>query len=63
MIKSVLRVDDKVLVFDENGEQLYEYQGQYQELREKILRAAPPNTAFRRITAGNELETVPRKEW
>lgn len=62
-IKSVVRVDDKVLVFDENAEQIPEYQGQYQEVRGKILRDAPPNAALRCITAANKLEAVPREEW
>lgn len=61
MIKSVLRVDDKVLVFDENGVQIPEYQRQYEEVREKILKDAPPDAVFGRITTG--IEIVPREEW
>ncbi len=63
MIKSVLRVGDNVLVFDENAEQIPEYQGQYQEVREKILRDAPSDAAFGRITAAKAIEAVPREEW
>ena len=51
-----------VLVFDEYGEQMPEYQGQYEEVMERILREAPPGAVFSHIT-GNSLEAVPREEW
>ncbi|GAJ09802.1 unnamed protein product, partial [marine sediment metagenome] len=39
MIKSVIRADNGlVAVFDENDEQIAEYQGEYEEVREKVLR-------------------------
>ena len=41
-IKTVVRCpEDLVLVFDPDGEEIPEYQGQYQVLREKILNEAP----------------------
>jgi len=51
-----------VLVFDEDGEQMPEYQGQYEEVMERILRGAPPGAVFSHIT-GNSLKAVPREEW
>jgi hypothetical protein len=62
MIKSVIRADNGlVAVFDENDEQIQEYQGEYEEVREKILRDAPPDVVFGRITT--TIESVPREEW
>ena len=47
MIRSVVRcVNNMVLAFDENGEQIPAYQGQYEEVREKILREAPLSAEF-----------------
>ena len=62
MIKSVLKVENgMVLVFDENDEQIPEYQGQYKEVRDRILRDAPPDAAFGVVTAA--IRAVPREEW
>ena len=62
MIKSVIRTErGMVAVFDENEEQIPEYQGEYKEVREKILRDAPPDAVFSRITT--TIEAVPRKDW
>ena len=47
MIKTVIRLtNDMVMVFDTKGEQVPEYQGQYQDVRERIMRAALPGTVF-----------------
>ena len=62
MIKSVLKLENGiVLVFDENDEQISEYQGQYKEVRDKILRDAPPDAAFGVITGA--IQAIPREEW
>lgn len=62
MIKSVIRAENgSVAAFDENDEQIAEYQGEYEEVREKILRDAPPDAVFGRITT--TIESVPREEW
>ena len=38
MIKTVIRAaNNMVIVFDEKGQQLPEYQGQYEEVKERIL--------------------------
>jgi hypothetical protein len=47
MIKTVIRLrNDAVMVFDEAGEQIPEYQGQYHQVRESILYHAPAGTVF-----------------
>ena len=65
MIKTVIRSQkDMVMVFDEQGEQLPEYQGQYKEVKGKILKDAPLNAVFGRFPDYEiELQIVPREEW
>ena len=65
MIKSAIRCSNNmVIVFDKEGEQISEYQGQYEEVREKILRDAPLNTIFTYFPNFEpELQIVPREEW
>ncbi len=64
-IKTVVRgANDMVIVFDSDGEQIPEYQGQYEDVRERILRDAPAGASFGRFPDyDNELEIVPRGEW
>jgi len=50
-----------VLVFDENDEQIPEYQGLYDEVGSKILADAPPDATFGHLVTG--LKAVPRDEW
>ena len=51
MIKTVIRCpDDLVMVFDEEGEQIPEYQGQYQKVKESILQAASLNVVFAHLS-------------
>ena len=48
MMKKVIRLrNDMVMVFDTTGEQIPEYQGQYEDVKERILRDAPPGTVFK----------------
>lgn len=65
MISEVIRFQDNdmVLVFDENGEQMPEYQGRYQEVRVKILARAPKEAKFCHGTWPQGRSLVPRKEW
>jgi hypothetical protein len=65
MIRSVVRCpSDMVLVFDEDDEQVPEYQGKYQEVRERILRDAPPAALFGHwFDLGSDVKTVSREEW
>ena len=65
MIKTAIRFQNNmVFVFDAEGEQISEYQGQYEEVKEKILRDAPPDAVF---THGfwDEAKSniVSREEW
>ena len=65
MIKTVIRFkNDMVVVLDSNGEQIPEYQGQYDEVKEKILRDTPADTVFAHgFTNSGKLPKVPREEW
>jgi hypothetical protein len=65
MINQVIRFqNDMVLVFDENGEQIPEFQGRYQDVRVKILARAPRSTKFFHGHWSPETwAPVPRKEW
>jgi hypothetical protein len=47
LIKTVIRIkNDMVMVFDEYGEQIPEYQGHYNDVKEKILADAPIGSVF-----------------
>jgi hypothetical protein len=47
MIKTVIRIrNNMVIVFDAEGEQIPQYQGQYQDVKGIILRDAPAGTVF-----------------
>jgi hypothetical protein len=47
LIKTVIRIkNDMVMVFDEDGEQLPEYQGHYYDVKERILADAPAGSVF-----------------
>ena len=62
MIKSVIKTEKgMILVFDEHGEQMADYLGQYEDVKEKILRDAPPDAMFTKIVT--TLQPVAREEW
>ena len=65
LIKTAIRCpNNMVMVFDGEGEQLPEYQGQYREVRESILGGAPPNAVFGYLSDSEpELREVSREEW
>ena len=49
IIDNIIRLrNDMVMVFDADGEQICEYQGQYDDVKGIILRDAPPDTVFTR---------------
>ena len=52
-----------VIVFDEKGEQIPEYQGRYEEFRDKILADAPPSARFFRAVWMVSGDAIPREEW
>ena len=65
MIKTVIRCpNDMVMVFDKKGEQVPEYQGQYEAIKEGILKDAPLNAVFGYWSDFEpELRKLPREEW
>jgi len=65
VIKIAIRFkNNMVVVLDDEEEQMPEYQGQYEEVRESILRDAPPDAIFAHgFTNSGELRRVPREEW
>lgn len=47
MINNVIRFqNDMVVVFDENGEQMPEFQGRYDQVKARILARAPASAKF-----------------
>lgn len=65
MIKSVIRCpNDMVIVFDEDEEQIPQYQGRYEEVKRCILEDAPPGAVFGYwFDFETDIRTVPREEW
>ncbi len=64
-IKTVIRSPgDMVMVFAGRGEQIPEYQGQYQAVKDSILKNAPLNAVFAYFSGSNPgFRQVPREEW
>ena len=64
-IKNVIKAPNgMVLVFDNRGEQIPEYQGQYEEVKHRILKDAPPTAVFSHaLDYEAELIVVSRVEW
>ena len=65
MIKIAIRFkNNMVVVFDEEGEQTPKYQGQYNKVKERVLKDAPPDAVFAHgFTNSGKLLKVPREEW
>ncbi len=65
MIKTVMRFkNNMVMVFDICGEQIPEYQGQYERVRNGIVSDVLPDTIFALgFTDAGELREVSREEW
>jgi len=65
VIKTAIRFkNNMVMVFDKRGEQIHKYQGQCEDVKESILKDAPPDTIFALgFTETGELLKVPREEW
>ena len=65
MIKTAIRFQSNmVMVFDEKGEQIPQYQERYKEVRGRILEDAPANAVFAHgFTVDGELRTIPREAW
>ena len=64
MIKTAIRFgDNKVMVFNEKGEQLSRYQGEYEKVKDKILKATPDDAIFQHCNHGVNFEVVEREKW
>lgn len=65
MIKTIVRCpNDIVMVFNERGEQIPEYQGQYGEVKEGIFRDTSLDTVFGYLSDYEpELREVTKEEW
>ena len=65
MIKTVIKcANGMVMVFDKRGRQIPKYQGQYEEVKESILKDAPSQAIFAHgFTDMGELRKVSRAEW
>lgn len=62
MIKTVIKAENgMVMIFNENGEQIPEYQGPYPLVKESILKDAPPDAVF--AYGVNNTDVVPREKW
>ena len=65
MIKTVIKCPNStVMVFDERGEQIPSYQGQYEKVKESILKDALSTTVFGYLSDFKpEVREVPREKW
>ncbi len=65
MIKTAIRFQNNmVMAFDKEGEQIPRYQGKYEEVKESILKDAPPEAVFAHgYSDTGELIKVSREEW
>lgn len=64
-MKTIIRTDsDMVLVFDELGEQVPEYQGLYSDVRDKVLGNVSESSEFYHwFGASRRPERVPAERW
>lgn len=65
MIENAFRFQNNmVVVFDRKGRQISKYQGQYEDVKEIVLRDAPPEALFAHgFTNDGEVRKVPRGDW
>ena len=65
VIKSVIKTQGgMVMVFDDKGEQVPEYQGRYEAVRLRILKDAPASAVLSHAyNCESDLKTVLREEW
>jgi len=65
MIRTVIRVrNNMVMVFNDGGEQIPEYQGQYEDVKDRILADAPAGTVFNHwFGCSPEPESVEWEAW
>jgi len=65
VIKTVIKcANGMTLVFDKRGEQIPKYQGQYGEVKGKILKNAPTDAVFGYFpNEESELKIISKEEW
>ena len=65
MIKTVIRTKNgMVMVFDERGEQMPEYQGRYDDVREMIVANAAAGSVFNHwFGCSQQPESLPVERW
>ncbi len=65
MIKTVIKLrNGEVMVFDASGEQMPEYQGGYEQVRDGILRDATSEVRFMHWPGyATEPQAVPKESW
>jgi hypothetical protein len=64
MIQEVIKFPSGVvIVFDDKGEQMPEYQGHYGQVRDMIIRDAPPTARFIHAVFNLSGNGVPREKW
>lgn len=64
MITRVLKTQfSTVVVFDGRGRKLSEYQGNYKDVKEKVLTAAPAETEFFEENTDGKILPIPREDW
>lgn len=65
MIRTVIRINNNmVMVFDEEGEQIPWYQGDYDDVRERILADASPGSVLQHwFGRSPEPQVVPSEVW
>lgn len=65
MLMRVIKWDDgNVVAFDERGQKIKELNGRYEEVRERVLRDASPETKFfKGLSRFGVTEPIKREEW
>ena len=65
MIKTAVRLQNNmVMVFDRRGKQILKYQGQYEEVKESILKDALSDTVFAHgFGDSGKLQKVSKENW
>ena len=64
MINSVIKTQfGTVIVFDRRGCQIPKYQGEYQKVKDAVLKNAPAGAMFSQEAADGKIQFVARETW
>lgn len=55
--------NEMVMVFDQNGKQIPKYQGEYSQVKDKILKDASPDTKFFNFQGRSHPSYVNKEDW